>query len=80
MVLAAGVSAFHTSTAAGLHWQQLFSLHKPPHTAQVPPHTWGQSPGDVLTALLVVGSLEVVVLLEYGGQQSFILGGFLLYP
>lgn len=59
MVLAAGVSAFHTSAAAGLRWQQLLSLHKPPHTAQVLPWVQGWSPGDVLNG----GSLEGVALL-----------------
>lgn len=51
MVLAAGVSAFHTSAAAGLRWQQLLSLYKPPHTAQVLPYTQEQSPGNVLTGI-----------------------------
>lgn len=57
MVLAAGVSAFHTSTAAGLRWQQLLSLYKPSHTAQVLPCMQGQSPGDVLTDIAGGGKL-----------------------
>ena len=57
MVLAAGVSAFHTSAAAGLRWQQLLSLYKPPHAARVLPCMWGQSPDDVLTDIAGGGKL-----------------------
>lgn len=51
MVLAAGVSAFHTSAAAGLRWQQLLSLYKAPHAAHVLPYTQEQRPGNVLTGI-----------------------------
>jgi len=57
MVLAAGVSAFHTSAAAGLRWQRLLSLCEPPHAAPVLPCTVGLSPGDVLADIAGGGKL-----------------------
>lgn len=62
MVLAAGVSAFHTSAAAGLRWQQLRSPSKPPspcaqEMSLLPP--------------LVLGSLEGVAWHRYGLCKAF---------
>lgn len=79
MVLAAGVSAFHTSTAAGLCWQQLLSPSNLPALLGCCP-ACGDDQATSSLPRVVMGSLGELVLPEYGGLQSFILEGFLLYP
>lgn len=80
MVLAAGVSAFHTSAAAGLCWQQLLSLYKPLRSARCHPAHGDRAHLTGLAGTGGGGKLGRGGMFEYSAQQSFILGGFLLCP